>query len=134
MTDPTEPPPRHEPEAATPTAGDRDALTRESEPYGYDLIKTDTGETLWEGSRDEEVTATAVTATTDPVPEDQLRRWSLLGIGGAVLLTLTIITAGTASHWFTEDFAKLLLQTVIPPLLSAFAVVVGYLFAERKRR
>jgi hypothetical protein len=38
-----------------------------------------------------------------------------------------------AFHWFSEEFAKTLLQLLIPPLLSAFAVVVGYLFAERKR-
>jgi predicted tellurium resistance membrane protein TerC len=74
-----------------------------------------------------------VTATVRPLPEDQLRRWSLIGIGGVIVLTIVVVAMGTALHWFTEDFGKTILQMLIPPLLSAFAVVVGYLFAERKR-
>lgn len=86
----------------------------------------------WLAPVDERPGSGAVTSTRS-LPEDILRKWSLAGMGIIIVVVLVLTVLGMASKWFGEDFAKLMLQMVVPPLLSAFAVVVGYLFAERKR-
>jgi hypothetical protein len=100
--------------------------------HGFEIDTSPTGQTHWL-SDEQPRPVEALTATVRPVPEDQLRRWSLVGIGSVIVLSLFVVALGMAFRWFSEEFAKTLLQLFIPPLLSAFAVVVGYLFAERKR-
>lgn len=110
---------RHDPEGSywEPEAG----ITVSSSPTGP----------VWDASG--ELPRESPVASTQRLPDDQLRRWSLVGIGIVVLLTIFVTILGLAAKWVSEEFARLMLQLVVPPLLSAFAVVVGYLFAERKR-
>ncbi|MEU4675092.1 hypothetical protein AB0F91_45930 [Amycolatopsis sp. NPDC023774] len=49
------------------------------------------------------------------------------------IVSIAVITAGMAWHWFDSDFGKSILQVVVGPVIGALAAVVGYLFAERKR-
>lgn len=112
----------------------QDVSTQESVylgPGGIRITESASG-SLWDATNEEIPRDKPVTAT-QRLPEDQLRRWSLLGIGIVVVLTILLTVVGMAFRWYPEEFARLLLQLVVPPLLSAFAVVVGYLFAERKR-
>jgi hypothetical protein len=65
-------------------------------------------------------------------PTHQLRRLTLLILVGIVSFGLLLMTVGLAFHWFDQDFAKTIIQTVVSPLLGALSAVIGYLFAERK--
>jgi hypothetical protein len=83
---------------------------------------------------DEPVESSGTTVLTPPTPKPthQLRRLTLGILVGIVASGLVSVCVGLAAHWFDQDFAKTIIQTVVSPVLGALSAVVGYLFADRK--
>lgn len=65
-------------------------------------------------------------------PDDRLRRLLLVLLFALIIVALAMICLGLAIHWFDTEFGKTILQVIVGPAVGAIAVVIGYLFGERR--
>jgi hypothetical protein len=72
-----------------------------------------------------------ITAGPELQHEHRLQKWVLGGLGGAFVITLGTVVAGSGMHWISEDFAKTIAQTILPAILASAGTIVGTLFGHK---
>jgi hypothetical protein len=70
----------------------------------------------------------------DPRHFDRMQTKVLWGIGIFFLASLLAVIIGPAVHAISEDLAKEIMKTVLPPVMASAATIVGTLFVSGATR